>query len=534
MVRLYLFFLGLVLMVSLSGCVTMEERSTDRLLAIVNGRPITETDLLYDLQIEHRREDLSGAGSFDLERFLQKVIDDTLIVEEAERMGLGDSPFVQAKVRQYIIREDVTRLYQEEILSKIEVTEEEARRYYQEMYEVFRVSIIETDSPEKAKEAERELSEGGDFSALVKRYGGREDVKYTRLALARSPEFEELVLGLKAGQWGGPAEIDGIYYIVKLIRRDPPEGRFEERKTRVIKQLKKEKERELSDRYLQQLRQKSQIWVNEALIAELKESDDLKPFRDDTRVLARVDGEELRVSALFSPEKTPSPLAVERLVQNWIDRKVVDLEALRRGYHERSPLREQVRRYRDQILKRVFIGTVVLPQIKRDDRSLREYYKRNMDRYRRPTRYRLQEIVLKSREDAEEVLKQLKKGADFGWLARTRSVASTSKRGGEVGWVTLDGLSEPVRNAVRGLTVGGISGVIDDGEHYRIVRLVDRREGQVPDFGEIRSRVLSDYTREEITKKLREYVEQLRRDAEIEVFEDVLKALKERFSGEKV
>ena len=82
----------------LTGCASTAKQGNT--LAFVDGEPVTDKDLEYALEVAHRREDLSSAGKLDISSYIQKLIDDRLIVQEARRMGVDTSPEVRQKVQE--------------------------------------------------------------------------------------------------------------------------------------------------------------------------------------------------------------------------------------------------------------------------------------------------------------------------------------------------------------------------------------------------------------------------------------------------
>ncbi len=97
---------------------------------------------------------------------------------------------------------------------------------------------------------------------------------------------------------------------------------------------------------------------------------------------------------------------------------------------------------------------------------------------------RLAEILLpvyRPRQEAEvaaearRLVETLRAGADFGALAAQVSAAPSAADGGEVGWVRLDDLAEPVRRAVAGLAPGEVSDPVRLPDGFRIFRVLEVR-----------------------------------------------------------
>ena len=76
---------------------------------------------------------------------------------------------------------------------------------------------------------------------------------------------------------------------------------------------------------------------------------------------------------------------------------------------------------------------------------------------------------------AENLLVQLRQGADFRGIARQFSESATSAVGGDIGWVILGNLSKQIDTILPDLAVGELSGLIRTFDGVQIVKLIDRR-----------------------------------------------------------
>src|SRR3954447_24676584 len=81
-------------------------------------------------------------------------------------------------------------------------------------------------------------------------------------------------------------------------------------------------------------------------------------------------------------------------------------------------------------------------------------------------------LVLNSAEEAARVRAELEKGADFGVLARQKSVDATSLDGGLLGKVDPATMREEIRTAVRGLAAGQLSPVFRIPSGFAIVKVL--------------------------------------------------------------
>jgi len=79
------------------------------------------------------------------------------------------------------------------------------------------------------------------------------------------------------------------------------------------------------------------------------------------------------------------------------------------------------------------------------------------------------------RQRAEEILTQLKNGADFAKLATSSSESSEALNGGDLGWRPRDRLPQLFLDAVANLKQGEVSAVVKSGNGFHIVKLLGQR-----------------------------------------------------------
>jgi peptidyl-prolyl cis-trans isomerase SurA len=166
--------------------------------------------------------------------------------------------------------------------------------------------------------------------------------------------------------------------------------------------------------------------------------------------------------------------------------------------------------------------------------ELKKYYEQHKDKFRQPETITLSEIFLgfagKSEADvrakAQEILRQLKEGADFGTLAAANSertdqqgnrVASQTK--GRVGRFAVTDLKPEFVAALKNVQPGGVTDLIRSDEGIQILRVDERTAASDPkDFDE--DRVRQAITMESREKERTAYMKSLRKDAYIRLAEE--------------
>ena len=122
-----------------SGCFRYSVfHDNSSIIAKVNGYNISLNELEEKLVTIHRIKQMTNldgkAGSIDIDKVIEELINERIIIQEACSVKLDEDPFFQEKVNHYIISRSVIRLRQENVLDKINVTEDELSGYFKKYY----------------------------------------------------------------------------------------------------------------------------------------------------------------------------------------------------------------------------------------------------------------------------------------------------------------------------------------------------------------------------------------------------------------
>ncbi len=167
------------------------------------------------------------------------------------------------------------------------------------------------------------------------------------------------------------------------------------------------------------------------------------------------------------------------------------------------------------------------------DSEVRAYFEANKDKFRKPETVTLSEIFLSTvgkdpkevRERADKLVAQLRAGADFGALAMVQSEREVDGKRtapetkGKLGtYATSDISKEEVARALKGVQAGGVTNPIETEGGLIILRVDERTPGGDATFDD--NKVREAITVARMDKERKAYLENLRRDAYIEVAKD--------------
>lgn len=127
--------------------------------------------------------------------------------------------------------------------------------------------------------------------------------------------------------------------------------------------------------------------------------------------------------------------------------------------------------------------------------------------------YNARHILVESKVVADNLIQQLKAGADFAKLAEKNSSDGSAKQGGDLGWFSLGSMAKPFADAVASLDKGKFTQEpVQTQFGWHVIKLEDFRSPAPPAFEEVKEQVKTFVQR----KKVQAFVDSLRKDAKIE------------------
>jgi len=163
------------------------------------------------------------------------------------------------------------------------------------------------------------------------------------------------------------------------------------------------------------------------------------------------------------------------------------------------------------------------------EKELRDFYQRNIHRYRTSESYRPSHIlfaipkeatpqeVLEIRKKCQIVLEKIKGGEDFGEMALLYSEDISSKDRGDLGFINRGELLPVFEKEALRLQVGEVSGIVQTNFGFHLIKLLDRKGGDPSPFEEVKERVQAEYYEAETEKAFKQFLGTLKEKAVIEI-----------------
>lgn len=265
--KVSVWFLALAL---LGGC-----GPQGKVAAIVNGHLITSKEV--DERIAHLNPALRQSLGNDRRRMVEQLVTETLLYQEAGRRGLEQDPEVrkllQEARRQIMIGRLLEKVRKE---STGTIPEEEIRQFYEanrasfNQPESWRASHILTADQAAAEKALARVKAGESFAQVAQEVstdpskvrGG--DIGFFSKGQV-IPEFEAACRDLKPGELSKVVKSSLGYHLILLTeRQEAREKTLDEVKDPIRQILEGQQSQKKLDAYLQRLRSKSQVTIQDA------------------------------------------------------------------------------------------------------------------------------------------------------------------------------------------------------------------------------------------------------------------------------
>ncbi|MBT3923993.1 MAG: hypothetical protein HOF21_15610 [Nitrospina sp.] len=193
---------------------------------------------------------------------------------------------------------------------------------------------------------------------------------------------------------------------------------------------------------------------------------------------------------------------------------------------------------------RQLLNEQIKGKINISDEDVKKYYEDNKPKFQRPESFRTRHILAalftpkelrtqsiselqknreyffsKAEKKIDDIIKELKEGADFEELAKQKSDDEGSKiNGGDLGFIYKGVFDPAFDEAVSKLSLGETSGKIETRFGFHVVQLIEKQPSELAPFDEMENAIQKFLFTEEAKKLVQDYVEDLKKQATIKTF----------------
>jgi len=235
---------------------------------------------------------------------------------------------------------------------------------------------------------------------------------------------------------------------------------------------------------------------------------------DPAKVLATVNGKDITVGEVdqaagdLDPQFARLPAEQRRLaaLAALIDIKAMADEAAKEKLDQSDEFKSRMEFLRERALHNEYFKDAVVDKI--SDADVRARYDKEIAAIPPQNEVRARHILVKTKEEAEAIIKKLEGGAKFEDLAKESSTDGTAANGGDLGYFSEGQMVPEFEKAAFALKPGEYTKKpVQSQFGFHVIQLEDRRTKQPPAFDQVSEQIRSIIMREryvEMVKKLRD------------------------------
>lgn len=184
-----------------------------------------------------------------------------------------------------------------------------------------------------------------------------------------------------------------------------------------------------------------------------------------------------------------------------------------------NPADIPVERLKKELRYTMLLEELAMKDVHITDAEIAQYYEQNQEYYTEPEQVYLHQIIVETRDDAEQVIREFKDGTGFASLAAEWSIdVLYAGNGGEVGWITKEDIyiDPAILETAFEMEKDEISDPIPVDQGYAVIRITDHKDAYVKPLEEVKRDIKRELGLFE-AQPIPQILEELRQKAGVEI-----------------
>lgn len=223
------------------------------------------------------------------------------------------------------------------------------------------------------------------------------------------------------------------------------------------------------------------------------------PIDEEDPILARIEGRYVHLSEIEAAARasgflregetlTPETAFQRELVESYVEQRLLARAALDEGLQRSPMVLRRVNAARDRVLASAYMDARVKDAVTPE--TVRRLYNSQRDVTALGDEVRVRHILVKTKEEADEIVTLLNGGADFASLARERSLdRATAPLGGEVGWFSRGMMAPAFSKVAFATSPGQIAPPFQTEFGWHVMEVEGRRSTSAVPFSGVRDKI---------------------------------------------
>ncbi len=248
----------------------------------------------------------------------------------------------------------------------------------------------------------------------------------------------------------------------------------------------------------------------------------LQQQKHKKNVVATIGNEEISLDEvkIFVAEvpqlaEVPFEQVYPNILEMMINDKIISNGAKRYNIPEDPQIKKMIKMASDQIVAQAYLAKEMENALTEAD--IRAAYEEEVKNFKPEEEIHARHILVLTEKQAQDILIQLKAGADFGLLADQKSIDKNAPQG-DLGYFTREMMIPEFAEAVFSMKKGELSGPVKTAYGWHIIQVEDRRPTQPPAFEQVREQM----QRIAVEKKVPEILAQERARQKVKIIRPTL------------
>lgn len=213
----------------------------------------------------------------------------------------------------------------------------------------------------------------------------------------------------------------------------------------------------------------------------------------------------------------------EKFLNEIINKEMLYQEAVKKGLDKTSDFQKKLEEFKKLTLVTELFEKEIMAKAKISEQEVKDYYDKHKEEFTPTTQIKASHILVKTEDEAKNVLQRLQKGEKFGNIAKAVSLdPGSAKNGGDLGYFTKGQMVPEFEKAAASLNIGDISIPVKTQFGYHIIKVTDRKKGSVIEFEKIKDMISQKLSGEKQKEAFDQYIAELRKNYKVEINKDVI------------
>ena len=216
------------------------------------------------------------------------------------------------------------------------------------------------------------------------------------------------------------------------------------------------------------------------------------------------------------------PELKQKVVEQAIERELLKEYAIKSGIQKDAEYKKALEKIKQDLALEIWMKKQ-FDSITISDKEVQDFYKKNIEKFKRPQRVHARHILVKSEEEAKKIIEELNKTPKdklkdkFIELAKTKSIGPSGKNGGNLGYFTPRQMVKPFSDAAFKLNPEEFTKTpVKTQFGYHIIYVEDKKPSQTVPLAEVKEKIKQQLKLQKFQKVVSKKAKELKKKAKIE------------------